>query len=61
MKTKIAKVILSYIGAFTLGMCFATGLAYTFDKWVVLGIILASILLAIGFIGGEECIPDDEK
>ena len=61
MKTKITKVILSYIGAFALGMCFATGLAYTFDKWVVLGIILASILLAIGFIGGEECIPDDEK
>lgn len=64
MKKKIetiGKKVISYIGAFGLGIFFATGLAYTFDKWVCLGIILATILFAIGFVGGEECIPDDEK
>lgn len=58
---KIVKIVFSYIGAIALGMFFATGLDYTFDKWVCLGIILATLLMSVGFVGGKECIPDDEQ
>ena len=58
---KIGKKVCSYIGTFGLGMFFRAGIEYSFNKWVCLGIIFAAILMSIGFIGGEECIPDDEK
>lgn len=62
--TKFDKIFLrvvSYIGMFGMGMCFACGLDYCFDKWVCGGLVLSAILFSCGFIGGEECIPEDEK
>lgn len=58
---KIAKVIISYIGAISLGMFIAVGIECVFDKWIGAGIIIAALLMATGFIGGDECIPEDEK
>ena len=58
---KIFVKVVSYIGMFGMGMCFACGLDYCFDKWVCGGLILSAILLSCGFIGGEECIPEDER
>ena len=62
--TKLDKIFLkvvSYIGMFGMGMNFACGLDYCFDKWVCGGLILSAMLFACGFIGGEESIPEDEK
>lgn len=58
---KIAKIIISYIGAIGLGMFIAVGIECVFDKWIGAGIIVATLLMVTAFIGGEECIPEDEK
>ena len=58
---KIFLKVVSYIGAFGMGCGFACGMDYCFDKWVCGVIVLGAILFACGFIGGEECIPEDEK
>ena len=51
----------SYIGTFAIGCGFACGMDYQFDKWTCGCIVLGAILFACGFIGGEECVPEDEK
>ena len=58
---KIFLRIASSVGLFSLGACFACGLDYCFDKWVCGGLILSAILVACGFIGGDETTPKDEK
>lgn len=58
---KIFLKVISYIGALAMGMGFAAGLDYQFDKWVCGVLILGAILFSCGFIGGEETIPEEEK
>ena len=56
---KIAQKVISYIGAFCLGLLFMGGLVYTFDKWICAGLICASVLFAIGFISNN--IKEEEE
>lgn len=58
---KVFLKVVSYIGVFAMGCCFTCGIEYCFDKWVGGGLVLGAILLACGFIGGNETIPEDEK
>lgn len=58
---KIFLRVLSYIGVLAMGMGFAAGLDYCFDKWVCGVIILGAILFSCAFISERECIPEDEK
>lgn len=56
---KIAQEVISYIGTFCLGLLFAIGLIYTFDKWVCAGLICASILFSIRFISNN--VEEEEE
>ena len=60
---KIVQKIISYIGAFCLGLLFMAGLVYTFDKWICAGLICASILFSIGFMSNntEEEEEDEDR